>query len=151
MKKIIYVLLTTLMLVSCSNNKQKTIELGSNCKLNYILENDKLVCIELVQQDCKAIFYYPKNGEMEFSVSDFYKKCNGIMTNDFYSLEISNGEDNICRINKNDDITSCDFTVNNDYKTIIQYDVKNKSVENYQRFGNKEFLYEMNQDGIQNK
>lgn len=149
--KFIYIILATLILAGCSNKKQKTIELGNNCKLNYTLEKDMLVSIELVQQDSKAIFYYPKNGEMEFSISDFYKKCNGIITNEFYSLEISNGEDNICTINKNDNITACDFTVNSEYKSIIQYDVRNKISENYQKFGTKEYLYEMNQEGIRCK
>ena len=150
-RKFIYIILAALMLASCSNKKQKTIKLGSNCKLNYTLENDRLISIELLQQDSKAILYYPKNGEVEFSISDFYKKCNGIITNEFYSLEISNGEDNICTINKNDNITACDFTVNSEYKSIMQYDVRNKISENYQKIGTKEYLYEMDQEGIRCK
>ena len=150
-KKFIYIVVFIFTFIGCSNTKQKKIKLGKNSQINYIFDKDRITYIEVVQNNQKAILYYPQKDEIEFSITDNGKNCQAILTNDFYSLEVSNGADNDCRINKNENITSLDFAVNDEYQTIIEYDVKNKNSENCQRFGDKEYLFVMDENEMKLK
>ncbi len=150
-KRFIYIVAFIFTFIGCSDTKQKTIKLGKDSQINYIFDKDRITYIEVVQNNQKAILHYPQKDEIEFSITDNGKNCQAIITNDFYSLEVSNGADDDCIINKNENITSLDFTVNDEYQTIIEYDVKNKNSENCQRFGDKEYLFVMDENEMKLK
>ena len=96
----VFIIFFSLILVSCSHKDVNTISLSDNCNLNYVLDNNNVVSIEITQSDKHFILYFPEINEMQFSLSDSDKKCNAILSDEFYALEISNGLDNTCTINK---------------------------------------------------
>lgn len=137
--------------VGCSKQNLKTVNLSNDCKLNYTIDGNRVVNIEIIQSGEKIILYLPKQNEMLFSLSDSDKKCNVILSDDFYTVEISNGPNNICRLNKNCNNSSFDFIVNDDYRTVVQYDINNKISEHYEILENKEYFYRVGEEGLLQK
>ena len=131
-RKSLYVIIIALFFVGCSKQNLKTVNLSNDCKLNYTIDGNRVVNIEIIQSGEKIILDLPKQNEMLFSLSDSDKKCNVILSDDFYTVEISNGPNNICRLNKNCNNSSFDFIVNDDYRTVVQYDINNKISEHYE-------------------
>ena len=147
----LYVIIISLFFVGCSKQNLKTVNLSNECKLNYIIDGNRVVNIEIIQSGEKIILYLPKQNEMLFSLSDSDKKCNVILSDDFYTVEISNGPNNICRLNKNSNNSSFDFIVNDDYRTVVQYDINNKISEHYEILENKEYFYRVGEEGLLQK
>lgn len=148
----LYVIIISLFFVGCSKQNLKTVNLSNECKLNYTtIDRNRVVNIEIIQSDKKIILYLPEKNEMLFSFSDSDKKCNVIFSDDFYTVEISNGPNNICRLNKNYNNSSLDFIVNDDYRTVVQYDINNKISEHYEILENKEYFYRVGEEGLLQK
>ena len=150
-KNILYIIIIAFFFVGCSKQNLKTVNLLNDCKLNYTVDRNRVVNIEIIQPDKKIILYFPEENEMLFSLLVSDKKCNVILSDDFYTLEISNGLDNICRLNKNYNDSSLDFTVNDDYRTVVQYDINSKTSEHYEILRGKEYFYRIGKEGFLQK
>lgn len=150
-KNILYIIIIAFFFVGCSKQNLKTVNLLNDCKLNYTVDRNRVVNIEIIQPDKKFILYFPEENEMLFSLLVSDKKCNVILSDDFYTLEISNGLDNICRLNKNYNDSSLDFTVNDDYRTVVQYDINSKTSEHYEILRGKEYFYRIGKGGFLQK
>ena len=84
-RKSLYVIIIALFFVGCSEQNLKTVNLSNDCKLNYIIDGNRVVNIEIIQSDKKIILYLPEKNEMLFSFLDSDKKCNVIFSDDFYT------------------------------------------------------------------
>ena len=59
-RKSLYVIIIALFFVGCSKQNLKTVNLSNDCKLNYTIDGNRVVNIEIIQSGEKIILYLPK-------------------------------------------------------------------------------------------
>lgn len=139
--KLLYIFIIICILASCSTRKLKSINLTKECKINYTIDGDKVINVELVQENNKIILFFPEEKEIQFSIDNSTKKCNAIISDEFYSLEAINGLEQSFAINMNDKNTSLDLKNNDILRAVIQYNNECNEVQHYEQIDGKEYSF----------
>lgn len=148
--KFIYIFIIICIFTSCSKKGLKSINLTNECKINYTVEGNKVINIELVQEDDRIILFFPEEKEIQFSIDNSTKKCNAIISEEFYSLEAINGSEQSFAVNMNNKNTSLDLKNNDKLRTVIQYNNESNEVHHYEQIDGKEYSYKISKEGFSN-
>lgn len=149
MKKSCLIYIFIIFIISgCSRNNFKTINLSDDSKINYTVEGDKVINLELIQANNKVIVFFPEQNEMQFSIDNSEKKCNGIISEDFYSLEAINDEEDTCAINMTKSDTFLDLKADKNFRTVIQYNNDHKEAQHFEQIDGKEYSFKISKEGI---
>ncbi|MBP5402141.1 MAG: hypothetical protein J6Y36_03165 [Treponema sp.] len=147
--KLLYVFIVFI-LTSCSTKSLKSLNLTNECKINYTIEGNKVINIELVQENNRIILFFPEEQEIQFSIDNSMKKCTAIISREFYSLEAINGLEQSFAINMNKKNTSLDLKNNDNLRTVIQYNIECNEVDHYEQIDGKEYSFKINKEGFSN-
>lgn len=60
-RKSLYVIIIALFFVGCSKQNLKTVNLSNDCKLNYTIDGNRVVNIEIIQSLVKKLYYICRN------------------------------------------------------------------------------------------
>lgn len=132
----------------CSQSKERSINLSKDCKINYTIEDDKVINLELIQAKNSIIVYFPEQNEIQFCIDNSSKNCSAIISEDFYSLGILNGEDNSFSINMNTSNISLDLRAKENFRSVIQYNFEHKEADHYEQIEGEEHIFKITKEGF---